>query len=131
MRNAHVLVVDDHDAVRRSICGLLTNKYPGIDCLEAPNGEEAVELAAAHRPDLVLMDLELPGINGIEATRRVKTASPASRVVIVSIYDTAFHRADALAAGASAYISKSNLSFDLPPVLERLIEARVNGDDKK
>jgi DNA-binding NarL/FixJ family response regulator len=127
MTKTRVLVVDDHEVVRQSLCELVQSSFPEASCLEASNGEEAVELAAAHRPPLVLMDISLPGISGIEATRRVKAVSPASRVVVVSIFDTAAHRADAAAAGACGYVAKIDLGRELVPVIRRHLEAVGQG----
>ncbi len=127
MKELSVLVVEDHDAVRRSLCELLQSGFPGITCLEASSGEEAVDMASAADPMVVLMDIGLPGISGIEATRRIRARSPATRVVIVSIFDTAAHRADAAAAGAVGYVPKIELGHALLPVLARLLKTGGNG----
>ena len=121
MTKTRVLVVDDHEGVRRSLCDLVQSSFPGTSCLEAATGEEAVALAASHQPPLVLMDIGLPGISGIEAIRRVRAVSPASHVVVVSIFDTVAHRADAASAGACGYVAKIDLGRDLVPLVKKFL----------
>jgi len=125
-----LLIVDDHDALRRSLCELIRSNHPDVCCLEAGSGEVAVELAAVHRPKVVLMDLSLPGISGIEATRSIKAVSPASSIVVVTIFDTAAHRADAVAAGATAYVPKIDLGGRLTPILAQLLADEADGSGK-
>jgi len=115
-----VLVVDDQILIRAGVAALL-RAAPGIEVAgEAENGEQAVALTAATRPDVVLMDINLPGVNGIEATRRILAdADPdgtPSRVLILTMYDLDEYVYDALRAGASGFLLK-----DTPP--ERLLTA--------
>lgn len=131
MKELSVLVVEDHDAVRRSLCELVTSGLPEVTCLEAASGEEAVEIAAAELPELVLMDLGLPGINGIEAVRRLRRVSPSSRVVVVTIFDTAAHRAEAAAVGAVGYVPKIDLGRSLLPILAGILGVSSNGDGRR
>ena len=101
-----VLVVDDHEDNRRILRDLLTSA--GYEVLEAVTGEQAVAEAEARVPDLILMDIQLPGIDGYEATRRIK-ANPALRaipLVVVTSYALSGDDAKALAAGADGYVSK-------------------------
>ncbi|MBA2478432.1 MAG: response regulator transcription factor, partial [Sporichthyaceae bacterium] len=91
---------------------------------EAASGEEAVELVRALDPDLVLMDVNLPGIDGLEATRRILAEAPRSRVVLVlSTYEADDYEAQALAAGASAFIPKSSFG---PDTLEAAWNAAIS-----
>jgi len=101
-----ILAVDDQEDNRRILRDLLTTA--GYEVIEAVTGEDAVTLAEAQRPDLILMDIQLPGIDGYEATRRVK-ANPALRaipVIVVTSYALSGDEQKALAAGADAYVSK-------------------------
>jgi two-component system, NarL family, invasion response regulator UvrY len=83
-----VLVVDDHDIVRRGITSTLAD-IPGMRCVgEAASGEDAIRLARALRPDVVLMDLRMPGIGGLEAARRIGIALPQTRIVAVTAWDS-------------------------------------------
>ena len=94
--------------------------------LEAVSGEEAITVAQTMSPCLVIMDIGLPGISGIEAAQGIKAALPATRVVLLTIYDDEAHRADAAAAGVSAYVPKRKVQTELLPVLTRLL-AEDNG----
>ena len=123
MSDGSILFVEDHEPVRHSLLDLVTTGFPGLECHQAASGEEAIELATRHRPEVVLMDILLPGISGIQATREIRRRSPHSKIVIVSILDTAAHRADAMDAGAVAYVAKADLGRDLLPMLARLLAA--------
>lgn len=104
-----VLIVDDQ-APFRSIARQVVELTPGFEVVgEAESGEDAVDLAAALAPSVVLMDINLPGINGIEATRRIMAAAPSTRVVLLSTYRESDLPADALASGARRYVHKEDL----------------------
>jgi two-component system cell cycle response regulator DivK len=105
-RARRILVVEDHEENRR-ILRLLLNSA-GFELLEAETGEEGLALAASSRPDLILMDIQLPGIDGYEATRRLK-ADPALRhipIIVVTSYALSGDDAKAFAAGCDAYVTK-------------------------
>ncbi|MBI2524572.1 MAG: response regulator [Candidatus Rokubacteria bacterium] len=117
--SGRILVVDDHDENRRILHDLLDGA--GFELLEAATGEEAVQLAEQHVPDLILMDIQLPGIDGHEATRRIK-ANPALRripIIAVTSYALAGDEAKALAAGCDDYVAK--------PFSPRALLAKVRG----
>ena len=90
-------------------------------CWKPASGEEGVTVAQAMSPCLVIMDIGLPGMNGIEAAQGIKAAAPATRVVMLTMYDDEAHRSDAAAAGVSAYVPKSKVRMELLPVLTRLL----------
>jgi NarL family two-component system response regulator LiaR len=101
-----VLLVDDHEVVRQGVRAFM-DALPDFDVVgEAESGEAAVRLSAEHVPDVVLMDLLLPGIDGVEATRRVKTVSPRTQVVVLTSYHEDEHIFPALQAGAISYMLK-------------------------
>lgn len=114
------LVVDDHVQVRTGLRDLLRASFPTCQVLEAGSGEDAVAVVCAEQPDIVLMDIQLPGINGIEATRCITVGHPRVQVVIVSIHDSVEYRRDAEAAGAVAYVFKGRLHTELIPALNDL-----------
>jgi DNA-binding NarL/FixJ family response regulator len=122
-RAAAILVVDDHDAVRTSLQAWLEVEFPHCEVLTASCGEDALELAYQRQPQVLIMDITLPGMNGIEATRRVKALCPSTRVIILSIHDSENHRADAHAAGADAYVSKATMQSTLVSVLETCLHS--------
>jgi two-component system, NarL family, invasion response regulator UvrY len=114
-RTISVLIVDDQlpfRAVARTVIGL-TGGFAVAG--EAESGEDAVTQVDEHAPDLVLMDINLPGINGIEATRRIRAAHPETQVILLSTYSEADLPADARECGALAYVHKE----DFGPALVR------------
>ncbi len=117
-----VLVVDDQ-APFRMAARAVVRRLAGFEAVgEAATGEEAVDRAAELRPDLVLMDINMPGINGIEATRRLLAAVPLAVVFLCSTYPLDDLPADAAECGASAYLNKEELSADS---LRRLWDGRA------
>jgi DNA-binding NarL/FixJ family response regulator len=119
-----ILIVEDHEVVRRSLRDWLGAVFPHFDLLEAASGEEAVTVASERPLRAVVMDIGLPQMNGIEATRRIKAAAPATEVVILTIHEDAAYRADATAAGASAYVPKLKMRAELVPTLEAILRTR-------
>ncbi|MFC7430381.1 MULTISPECIES: response regulator [unclassified Agrococcus] len=102
-----VLVVDDHEVVRAGIVALLA-AADGIEVVgEADDGEAAIARVAAHEPDVILMDLRMPGLGGVEATRRIVDADAAARVLVLTTYETDDDILAAIAAGASGYLLKA------------------------
>lgn len=104
--STRILVVEDHEDNRRILRDLLTSA--GYEPLEAVTGEEGVALAGTHRPDLILMDIQLPGLDGYEATRRIK-ADPALRhipIIAVTSYALSGDDVKAREAGCDAYVTK-------------------------
>ena len=101
-----VLVVDDHQDNRRILRDLLASA--GYDVIEATTGDDGVAMAKARTPDLILMDIQLPGIDGYEATRRIKADDALRRIplIVVTSYALSGDDAKALAAGADAYVAK-------------------------
>jgi len=119
-----VLIVDDHEVVRRGIRAYIET-VAGFQVVgEAASGEEAIELARDFIPDVVLMDLILPGIDGVEATRQIKKLSPRTQIVVLTSYHEDEHIFPALKAGATAYILKD---IRMDRLTEALLKA-VNGE---
>ncbi len=113
MPNISVLLVDDHNIVREGLRALL-NAEGDIDIVaEAQTGREAVQLAAKHHPEVVVMDLAMPLLNGWEATRQIVKAVPSARIVVLSTYGDGEHIQQAIAAGAAAYLLKRTAAADL------------------
>jgi NarL family two-component system response regulator LiaR len=101
-----VLIVDDHKVVREGVRAFLETQ-PDITVVgEAESGEAAVDLVAEHAPDVVLMDLVMPGLDGVDATRLVKQASPRTRVIVLTSYHQDEHIFPAIRAGALSYLLK-------------------------
>ena len=97
-----ILLADDHDVVRKGLRGLLEGNPGWQVCGEAANGREAVKLAMTLKPDVAVLDLEMPELNGLEATRQIKKELPDIEVLIFTMHETDQFIRDALAAGARA-----------------------------
>ena len=112
-RPVRVLIVDDQEPFR-SAARLVVELSEGYEVAgEAITGEESLDLVDQLRPDLVLMDINLPGIDGIEATRRIVANHPDVIVLVLSTYEAAEYEPRALAAGAVAFIGKADLGPDI------------------
>src|SRR5260370_30639038 len=137
MPNISVLLVDDHNIVRQGLKALMTAEGDITVVAEAQTGREAVQLAAKLRPEVVIMDLAMPLLNGWEATRQILKVAPSAKVLILSTYDSDEHVQQAIAAGAAAYLIKQTAAADLvkairevrkgnayfsPPIAQRLRE---------
>ena len=101
-----ILIIEDTEDNRRILCDLLS--HAGYDLAEALDGENGIEMASAYRPDLILMDVQLPKIDGYEATRRIRANAELSKIPIIAVtsYAMSGEEAKALAVGCTAYVSK-------------------------
>lgn len=136
-----VLIVDDHPMWRQTIATLLQRGGEASEILEAGDGEEAVERASARRPDVVIMDISIPGVDGIEATARITKACPDTRVLVLSSSDDEEQVVDAVRAGATGYLLKTAGPAEIidglrrvcagelvfPPSLARLVVDELRG----
>jgi DNA-binding NarL/FixJ family response regulator len=113
MPTTAILLVDDHNIVRQGLRALLLAEGDLTIVAEAQTGREAVQLATAHRPEVVVMDLAMPRLNGSEATRQILRAVPATKVVVLSTYSDDEHMQQALSAGAAAYLLKQTAAAEL------------------
>jgi DNA-binding NarL/FixJ family response regulator len=113
MSNITVLLVDDHNIVRQGLRALLLAEGDITILGEAQTGREAVQLARQLRPEVVVMDLAMPLLNGSEATRQIIKAAPATKVVVLTSYGDDEHIQKAIAAGAAAYLLKQTAAADL------------------
>ena len=122
MTTVRIVCVDDHPLFRDGVTGLLAT-IPWTDVVGAcGTGEEAVRLVTELRPDIVLMDLNLPGLSGIEATRRLRIASPATKVLVLSMLDDDASVLEAMRVGASGYVVKGAGQEELLAAVRTVVE---------
>jgi DNA-binding NarL/FixJ family response regulator len=120
-----VLVVDDHPVVRHGLIAILRYE-PGIEVVgDAADGEEAVRLILERRPDVVLLDLRLPKLSGIEVMKRVRPQAPEVRFLVLTTYDTDEYIGPALAAGAQGYLLKDALPDELARGVQAVVQGRA------
>jgi len=115
-----ILVADDHEIVRHGISSLLSNRSGWEVCAEAGNGREAVEKAKEFRPDLVILDLHMPSLNGLEAARQILRGNPQQRILILTVTDAEQMAQELLRVGVKGYVLKSDASTDLVKAVEAL-----------
>jgi len=121
LTNPIILIVEDNDRVRKSLREWLERAFPKYQFIEAASGEEAINITQARAPCAIIMDISLPGMRGIEATRHVKGNMPTTQVVILTIHEEEAFRADAKAAGASAFVTKRVMRKELVPALAAVL----------
>jgi DNA-binding NarL/FixJ family response regulator len=124
-RALQILIADDHEVVRRGIRALLEG-HPGWEvCAEAKDGRQAVELANQLNPDLVILDIGMPNLNGLDAARQILSTAPEMRILILTMHDTEQVVREVLAAGARGFIHKSDTVRDLVAAVEALQNQRT------
>jgi len=113
MANIKILLVDDHNIVRQGLKALFMSESDLTIIAEAQTGREAVQLASDHRPEIVIMDVAMPRLNGCEATRQILKVAPNTKVIMLSTYSDDDHVQQAIAAGAAAYLLKQTAASEL------------------
>ena len=115
-----VMVVDDNPVVAGRLADLLSEDPRVVVCDQVESGLLAFARIAADRPDAVLMDLEMPGIGGLAAIRRIKSLVGPPAIIVVTLHDSEEMRREAASAGADAFVPKSRVAYDLMPTLNGL-----------
>jgi len=124
MTRTKILIADDHELVRRGVRHALEANPDWEVVGEAANGREAVEMAERLQPQIAVLDLSMPEMNGLEAIRRITSSSPHIRILVLSIHDSETLIHEVLAAGAKGYLLKSDAARDLLSAVQSLIEGR-------
>jgi DNA-binding NarL/FixJ family response regulator len=120
-----ILIADDHEVARRGIRALLES-HPGWEvCGEARDGRETVELASSIKPDLILLDVGMPNLNGLEAARQILAVSPEAAILILTMHDSDQVVREVLRAGARGFLLKSDAGRDLVAAVEALQQQRT------
>ena len=120
-----ILVADDHDVMRRGLRDLLAEHKGWEVCGEAGNGREAVDLAVQLHPDVAVLDISMPELNGLEATRRIRKQVPDTEVLIFTLYETDQLVREVLRAGARGYVLKSDAVLHLTAAVEALAKRQA------
>jgi len=123
-RPIRVLTVDDHPLLREGIAGVLETE-PDMQVVgEATNGQEAIEIFRACLPDITLMDLQMPGTNGVDAITGIRAEFPAARIIVLTTYSGDAQALRALRAGAQGYLLKSSLRKDMLDTIRQVMAGR-------
>lgn len=120
-----VLVADDHEVVRRGLCDLVASHAGWEVCGEAKDGREAVAKVASLRPDVTILDIAMPNLNGLEATRQILKDSPNANILILTLHGTPQVIQDVVSAGARGFLLKSDAVRDLVTALEAIQEGKI------
>ncbi|HXW91448.1 MAG TPA: response regulator transcription factor [Terriglobales bacterium] len=120
MATFRILVADDHEVVRKGLVALLQQQPNWEVCGEAGDGREAVEKTRELRPDVLILDIGMPSLNGLEATRQILKLNPQARVLILTLHDSDQVVRDVLNAGARGFLLKSDAARDLVAAVEAL-----------
>jgi DNA-binding NarL/FixJ family response regulator len=115
-----ILIADDSEVLRRAVRGVLSEEANWEICGEAANGVEALEKARELQPDVVLLDINMPGSSGLQTSRRMRQELPRVKIVIMSLHDAAQFLPTVLEAGADACVDKARISADLIATIKRL-----------
>jgi DNA-binding NarL/FixJ family response regulator len=106
-RLMRVVLADDHEVVRKGIRAIVNGHPPWMVCGEAENGQQAIDLVLEMKPDLVVLDISMPVMNGLQATARIRQLAPSTKILILSMHDSRQVEHGALAVGADAFLTKT------------------------
>ena len=115
-----ILIADDHDIVRQGICAIIARHHGLEVCGEAADGREAIAKARDLKPDIIVIDIAMPMLNGLAATKQITQEFPGIKVLVLSMYDSEQVVHDVLEAGAFGYLLKSDAARDLIAALDAL-----------
>ena len=118
-----ILIVDDHEIFRRGLRSLLESRADWEVCGEATDGRDAVDKAKQLQPDVIVLDITMPRLNGLDAVGLIRKEVPTAKVVILSQHQPALMKQVALTAGAGAYVTKSEVSRELMAAIDSLLSA--------
>ncbi len=115
-----IAIVDDHDIIRAGVKSVLEKHTEYEVCVEAANAEAALKAAEDFKPDIMLLDISMPKVSGLDIINRIKRASPQTKIIIISVYKLGAYILKALRCGVNGYINKDNLAEELIPALSRV-----------
>jgi DNA-binding NarL/FixJ family response regulator len=117
-----ILIADDHANVRRGLRELLADSFPGAQFSEASDGEEVLVKLIVSQPDVLLLDINMPGRSGFEVLKDVKLTYPLMPVIMVSVQAESQYALRCLRAGAAEYVNKDSVSEELAPAIRKILE---------
>ena len=117
-----ILIVEDNEHVRNTLYSWLSLSFPNCEILHRGSGEAALQLVEENKPDIILMDIGLPGISGLDTMRRIKKDHQDIAIIIISIHETPEYQIDAQVGGAVAFIPKHRMYVDLNPLIKNTLE---------
>jgi DNA-binding NarL/FixJ family response regulator len=123
-RKIRVLISDDHDLIRQALSTVINNEADMEVVGEAVDGENAIELATKLKPDAVVMDIQMPRMSGVDATRQIKKVLPEAVILVLTVHDSSEYILRILEAGASGYLTKGIISKEIPTA----IRSAINGE---
>ena len=123
MAAVRIFIVDDSQAWRRAVCAILHEHLDVVVICESSDGLDAVRKSEELQPDLVLLDIGLPSLNGLEAARQIRKVSPSSRILFLTSYDSPDLLQEALRIGALGFVKKSNAACDLLAAVRAVMQA--------
>jgi DNA-binding NarL/FixJ family response regulator len=124
MNNVRILIADDHELIRRGLVSALAERPEWSIVAEAADGRQACELAARLTPEIAVLDLTMPELNGLDATRQIRASTPKTRILIVTAHESEQLIRDVLDAGAMGYVLKSDAGRVLVQAIEALLDER-------
>lgn len=120
-----ILIADDHDIIREGIKSLIKSHPQYQVCAEASNGEQALELAGQVKPDILLLDISMPKVSGLDIIKRVKRCSPKTKIIIISVHTMGAYVLKAMRRGVNGYLNKENVIEELMQALSRVSQGQV------
>lgn len=126
-----ILIAEGHNILQSSLKDLVMTELPDASVLTVCNGEEAVRLSLAHRPSAVIIDVDLPELSGVEASRQIHDSQPDTPIILIHVEESAEYQTSAIAAGARGYVTKQRIPIELLPVLKKLLITGSRKDQVK
>lgn len=121
-RSTRIVIADDSPAIRNALRSIIANEKDWMLCATARNGREALEISQHFRPDVAILDISMPEMDGLEATRRISEALPATKAVILTVHNSDQLEAAVVACGADGYVLKSRAAIDLVPAVRQILQ---------
>jgi two-component system, NarL family, invasion response regulator UvrY len=116
-----IIVADDHGYIRLGLIQILRDEYPSVEIREVSNGESLINEVILHDYDLIISDLDMPGLNGLEALEKIKLIKPHLPILILSIYTEELYAVRVLKAGAAGYMNKNAAPYELITAIQRIL----------